>query len=78
VTRRADEAYREECLVPTFKQSPIRVMVWGCIMDGKKGPLVVLDYPGGKGGGMNSTRYREQVLDAVLKDFYGEMKQKRG
>ena len=41
----------------TFKQSSIRVMVWGCIMNGQKGPLVVLEYPGGKGGGMNSSRY---------------------
>lgn len=78
VTRRADEVYLEECLVPTFKQSPIRVMVWGCIMGRKKGPLVVLDYPGGKGGGMNSTRYCEQVLNAVLKHFYTEAKQEHG
>jgi len=69
------EEYLDECLVPTFKQSPVRIMVWGCIMEGRKGPLVVLEYPGGKGGGMNSKRYCEQVLEGALGDFYAEMKQ---
>jgi hypothetical protein len=27
---------------------------------------------------MNTTHYQEQVLEAVLKDFYDEMKQERG
>ena len=78
ITRRADEEFLDECLVPTFKQSPIRVMVWACIMEGKKGPLLVLEYPGGKGGGMNTTRYCEQVLEGVLKDFYDKAKQEHG
>jgi len=29
-------------------------MVWGYIMNGRKEPLLVLEYPGGKGGGMNT------------------------
>ncbi|TFY77209.1 hypothetical protein EWM64_g6803 [Hericium alpestre] len=78
VTRRSDEILQENSVVPTFKQSPVRVMVWGCIMWGKKGPLVVLEYPGGKGGGMNSQRYKEQVLEPFLKDFYKEMVELRG
>ena len=78
VTRRADEEYLDECLVPTFKHSPVRTMVWGCIMEGRKGPLVVLEYPGGKGGGMNSKRYCEQVLEGVLQDFHVKMKQVHG
>jgi hypothetical protein len=53
VTRRADEEYEEGCVSPTFKQSSLHVMVWGCIIRGQKGPLVVLEYPGGRGGGMN-------------------------
>jgi hypothetical protein len=53
-------------------------MVWGCIMDGQRGPLVVLEYPGGRGRGMNSKRYQEQVLEGVLKDFYNEMKAMKG
>ena len=77
VTRRADEEFDEGCLVPTFKQSAVRVMVWGCIIEGRKGPLVVLKYPGGRGGGMNSKRYQEQVLCPVLLDFYRQLDQER-
>jgi hypothetical protein len=47
-------------------------------MKGRKGPLVVLEYPGGKGGGMNTRRYCEQVLEGVLLDFYVEMSQACG
>ena len=77
VTRRVDEVLLDECLVPTFKQSSVRVMVWGCIIEGRKGPLVVLEYPGGKGGGMNSTRYQDQVLEPTLKAFYKQMNHER-
>ena len=70
VTRTAEEEFDENCIIPTFKQSTIQVMVWGCVVKGKKGPLVVLEYPGGRGGGMNSERYQTQVLDAHLFDFY--------
>ena len=62
VTRRPDEVLDDECTIKTFTQSPIRVMIWGCFAYDYKGPLVVLDYPGGPGGGMNSERYIEQVL----------------
>ena len=55
VTRQPDEVLKEDCLVPSFKQSSLRVMIWGCIIKGRKGPLVVLEYLSGKGGGMNST-----------------------
>jgi len=78
VTRSVDEVFHEDCLVPTFKQSPIRVMVWGCILEGRKGPLVVLDYPGGRGGGMTAKRYQDQVLNGPLHDFYQEMSEERG
>ena len=74
VTSHADEEYNEDCLVPTFKQSAVHVMVWGCIIKGQKGPLIVLEYLGGKGGGMNLACYQEQVLDGVLRDFFVEMK----
>jgi hypothetical protein len=77
VTRCLDEEFEEDCLVPTFKQSSVCVMVWGCIMKGRKGPLVVLEYPGGKGGGMNTARYQEQVLEGVLKEFYEQMDAER-
>ena len=51
VTRRPDEEYHPDCLVPRFPQSNIRIMVWACIMHNAKGLIVVLEYPGGKGGG---------------------------
>jgi len=69
-----DEEYDKNCLVPTFKQSSIRVMVWACILKGKKGPLVVLKYPEGKGGGINAQQYQELVLEAEFLDFWEDMK----
>ncbi|KAJ7585332.1 hypothetical protein C8J56DRAFT_788619, partial [Mycena floridula] len=67
------EEMLEECLVPTFEQSSVHFRVWGCIMKGVKGPLLVLEYPRGKGGGMNSERYQKQVLDGKLLKFYADM-----
>lgn len=78
VTRGVDEEFDESCVIPTFKQSPLRVMIWSCIMKGSRGPLVILDYPGGKGGGMTAARYQDQVLDKVLFDYYWRMSQERG
>lgn len=72
VTQRPGEEFHEDCVAPIFKQSPIQIMVWGCIMEGKKGPLLALEYTGGKGGGMNAQRYWEQVLEAGFHDWYME------
>ncbi|RXW11524.1 hypothetical protein EST38_g14332 [Candolleomyces aberdarensis] len=52
-------------------------MVSACIARDKKGPLIVMEYPGGKGGGMNTTRYINQVLEGPLKHFYMKMKAKK-
>jgi len=49
-------------------------MIWGCISKGKKGPLIVLEYPGGKGGGMNTDHYISQVLEGPVTHFFAEMK----
>lgn len=78
VTRNLLERHDEKCVIGTFTQSPVRVMVWGCIMNGVKGPLVVLEYPGGKGGGFDGVRYKEQVLEKVVRGFCEDMKKKRG
>jgi transposase len=78
VTRSVDEVFDDECVVPKFKQSSLRIMVWGCIIKGRKGPLVVLEYPGGRGGGMTAVRYQHQVLDEVLHTFYQEMSEEKG
>jgi hypothetical protein len=78
VTRSAKEVFDDDCVIPKFKQSSLQIMVWGCILEGKKGPLVVLEYPGGRGGGMTANRYQHQVLDHVLHNFYQEMSEERG
>ena len=48
-------------------------MVWGCIAYGKKGPLIVLEYPDGKGGGMTALCYQQQVLSGPFYNFYEEI-----
>lgn len=55
-------------------------MLWfghACIAKGKKGPLVVLECPGRKGGGVDAKQYISQVLKLHLMTFYSEMKQKK-
>jgi hypothetical protein len=73
-----DETYNDDCLVPTFQQSSIRIMIWSCIGYGWKGPLVMLEYPGGRGGGMTAKRYQEQVLELHLKELYVKLEQDLG
>ena len=46
-------------------------------MKGKKGPLFVLEYPEGRGGGMTLAQYQEQVLEGVLHDFHAEAVRER-
>lgn len=77
VTRSEDEKYDNECVIPTFRQSTIKVMVWSCIADSQRGPLVLLDFPGGKGGGMTANRYTEQVLDGPVLDFFKKLRTSR-
>jgi hypothetical protein len=78
VTQSPEEVYDDSCVVPKFKQSSLRIMIWGCILRGRNGPLVILEYPGGRGGGVTAARYQEQVLDKVLHDFYQSMAEERG
>ena len=39
---------------------------------------MILDFPGGKGGGMTAKHYQDQVLDKVLFDYYWGMSEMRG
>jgi hypothetical protein len=78
ITRSPDEALLPDTSQQTLKKSPLKVMVWACIMLGCKGPLVVLDLPGGLGGGLNLKQYREQVLDCVLSKFHTCMSLEQG
>jgi hypothetical protein len=57
VTWTANEEYDKACVVPKFKQSNLHLMAWSCIMKNKKGPIIILEYPRGQGGGMTSVRY---------------------
>lgn len=77
VTRKEGEDLLEECCVAKITQSSVRCMIWGSIMKGVKGPLVILEYPGGKGGGMTALRYQEQVLEGAVVDYYREMVEER-
>nr|GAT45151.1 predicted protein [Mycena chlorophos] len=77
VTRRPDEKWEEECLVPKFSQSPIRVMVWGCIARGYRGGLKVLELLGGKGGGLTAARYQELVLEDMVLPEYRNLREER-
>jgi hypothetical protein len=43
-------------------------------MKNMKWPLVVLEYPGRKEGGMMAQRYINQVLEGALIDFHAKMK----
>ena len=54
---RPGEEFDENCVILKMKQSNIKAMIWAAVMLGKKGLIVVLEYPGGKGGGMNKERY---------------------
>ncbi|ESK86754.1 transposable element tc1 [Moniliophthora roreri MCA 2997] len=74
VTHCTGEAFDDECCIPCFKQSSVRCIVWGLIMRDVKGPLVILEYPGGKEGGMTAEWYWEQVLEGALVDYYKLMK----
>jgi len=78
VTCCADEKFEEECLIPMFKQSSVRIMIWACIIKGKKGPLTSMEYQGGKKGGITAKIYQEQVLEPMLLPFWTEMESERG
>ena len=77
ITHHPGEEFNENCVVPKIKQFNIKSMVWVSVMLGKKGPIVALEYPGGKGGGMNKEWYISQVLDAHVKPFYDQVEKER-
>lgn len=74
ITQRLDETYADDCVIWSFNQSTVQAMVWGCFAYNYKGPLIILDYPGGASGGMNSQRYIDQVLDATVSNVYNKLK----
>jgi transposase len=73
VWRKLDEEWDTRCLVPSFKSGRVSVMVWGCMVHGKLGPLVVL--PKGR---MNGSDYVRRAMDGPLWDFYSQVTEERG
>jgi len=78
VTQSADEEYDDNCVILTFQQSLLQVMIWGCIMAEDKGPVVVFEYPGGRCRGLNAERYHDQVLEKALYDYWVEKSEEKG
>jgi transposase len=86
VTRRPGEEYFPENIDPTFRSGRQSLMVWACIAHGRKGPLVRLDTDSTattssgrkRRGGLDGTRYVEQVLDGPLITFVTYMEKERG
>jgi transposase len=63
VWRKAGERYNSNCLRPTFKSGRKSVMVWGCFVGDRLGPLVICEE-----GRMNSDDYIK-ILNDNLKEF---------
>ena len=70
VTQAPDKKYTLECSQPMFLKSKTCIMVWGCIAYNAKGPLIFLDLPGGRGGGLTGSQYIEQVLGGLFLAYY--------
>ena len=73
VWRKSDEVWNADCLAPTFKSGRVSLMVWGCMVHGRLGPLVIL--PVGK---MNGEKYVQLILDEPLWEFYSDIMEERG
>ena len=86
VTRLPGEEFLPENIAPTFKSNRQSIMVWACITQNSKGPLICLNMvpettteKGKKhGGGLNGTRYVEQVLSGPLKEFWQATEKEEG
>ena len=72
VWRLPSERFNSSCLTPSFKSGRQSVMVWGCFMWGKRGPLVILPK-----GGLNGENY-VTVMEETMMDFWMEQSEERG
>lgn len=78
VTRLPGEEFLPQCIAPTFRSGRKSIMVWACITNHSKGPIIRIstvpektDENGKKkGGGLNGKRYAEQIVSGPLKDFW--------
>lgn len=62
IWRKPGERYNLDCIRPTFKSGRKSLMVWGCFVGDRLGPLVFCD------GYMNSDKYIT-ILNKNLKEF---------
>lgn len=69
VWRRPHEKYDVDCLVPTVKSNGEGVMVWGCFVKNRLGPLVVLE---GNVTGQVYKKLLEDHLVPFIKSLYDE------
>lgn len=60
VWRRPHEKYDVDCLVPTVKSNSEGVMIWGCFVKNKLGPLVVVE------GSITGEVYRKLLEDHLI------------
>jgi transposase len=72
VWRNPSERFHSSCIIPSFRSGRQTVMVWGCFMWGKRGPLVILPK-----GSMNGANY-VAVMEEVMLDFWMEQSEERG
>jgi hypothetical protein len=86
VTQKPKEALLPGCIQPTFPSGHKSLMVWACIANGQKGPIIQLEAKPSTstkknqkgGGGINAEIYANQVILGPLKDFWMELKKEQG
>lgn len=61
VWRKPGERFLPDCLTPTFKSGRVSIMMWGCFIGNRLGPLVMT--PTGR---MNSEKYTEFLENSFL------------
>jgi hypothetical protein len=70
VWRNPQEKYNPKCLIPTFKSGQESVMIWGCFVKNKLGPLVRLE------GRITANVYIEEILKKHLLPFVNNLENK--
>ena len=66
------EQFESSCLMPSFKSGWQTIMVWGCFLWGKHGPLTIFPK-----GSINGEHY-VAMLEEVLMGFWMEQSEKHG
>ena len=70
VWRTPQEKYNPKCLIPTFKSGQESVMIWGCFVKNKLGPLVKLE------GKITANVYVKEILEKHLLPFINNLEDK--